>query len=499
MTLREIVIKYFIEVDKKSQRDAERSVDNFSNKAMAMLKSVAAGVTIKKLIEVADTYNTINNQIDSATESLADFADAQNIVLEASNATRTSYATMAGTIKTLVNSQNALFETTEKAAEYAELMTKAFRNTGMESSTAANYANSLAKSFLTGKVSAGTISTMMTEAPEILEYLADEMGITLQSVKAIGLAGQITARQMYEAITSHSGDIEATYKTLEITVKEATEVAKNKLGTALTRLNNELQFTQIIASTLMSVSDGVAKIIDKITEKVSTLKTDVGSIADSFGILAGFVGVFAKLFSISKGHGLLGAMGALSGASVGSIASIAGAIVLAITTVIKAIQKLKENESFLNRLKEFTSKIGQIIGKILTPLLKIVDAITDLLGKSLASELEHLLFILNNIADALEPLVDIVSFLLDGISQILDFFSFGAMSTANIAEVTKNYKVKTIGELTSAAKSGATINTTITNTFTGTDKEIQQKEAQIMNDSTDKLVRNLRTAVAYGG
>lgn len=504
MTVKDVVISFIFGVDKKSKKDADNQVEKFAKKAKNALRAIGAGLTVKKLIEIADEYNTINNQIQYATQNLVDQAQAQGMVLDAANATRTSYASMAGTIKTLINSQSNLFKSTESAAEYAELMTKAFRGTGMEANAAASYANSLASSFVTGKVSAGAIQNIMMQAPEILEYLAEEMGTTVQAVKAIGLAGQITARQMYEAITSHSADIEDAFSKLEITTREATQIAKDNLGTALTRLNNELEFTQTIAQFLIAGSQTLAKGIDKIAEWVGKLKEDVGSVADSVGVMATYGASFMAVMRV------LGA-GAKTTSWVALVAT------LVIDIVKKTFELLKNSERFKANLGNLMNALGKVLDGLLTPILRIINAITDIAAGPLGVAINAVVEALNICLEILSPILDMITDILNVTAELFDIINpfdkgdatfekvlnvFGGGSNNEIQKIIKNEisPIPTANSMVNTTNhSTMTSNVTITNTFNGGDKEIQLEERRVMDDAGDKLIRNLTTAMVYGG
>ena len=102
--------------------------------------------------------------------------------------------------------------------------------------------NAITNAFTTGRVSAGNFNTIMSASPNIVKYLAEHLKMTERQVKALGLAGNITAKQLYGALTANAEDISTAYKNTNLTISETLIVIRNEFGASTRQQGLQMRF-----------------------------------------------------------------------------------------------------------------------------------------------------------------------------------------------------------------------------------------------------------------
>ena len=374
MTIRDIAIAFGYEVDQKSEKKVEKSVKDLKNMAKSAFRAIGLGLSLVKANALVEEFTQVNQQLKNAVGEAENFADVQDKILQSANDARLSYAGMSTYVKGLMNSQNTLFGTVEKTAEFAELTTKAFKAAGANESTINSLNNGIKSAFTTGKVSAGTFQQLMESCPDSVEYLAEMLGISERQVKALGTAGAITSNQLYSAFAKNAGAIEKSFENTAFTITDAITNIKNKFGTWLYQFNDTLKITHTISKVMtraFSVIHGALKKVTAFVEKMNnklggaekTLKLIAAAGASLFVALKG-----AKILAFFKSLGVL-----LKGGSL-KFLLIAAAILAVVMIVEDFISFLKGNDSMFG---ELLTSLGIDADKTRESIKKFIGLVVD--------------------------------------------------------------------------------------------------------------------------
>lgn len=390
MTIRDIAISFGYEVDKQSEKKVEASVNQIKNMATNVLSTIGLGFSLVKLNKLTEEFTVINDRIKYATSGLKDQNAVQQKILAAANDSRTAYSAMATSVAGLLNTHNKLFSSVEGATNYATLMYKAFRASGKTDAEIQSLSSSLTSAYITGKVSAGQFSTLMNQMPRSVTYLSKTLGITEQQVKALGMAGALTAKQLYGAVMANANDIDNGFENVTLTISDALRRVRNQFGLWLAQFDKALGLTQSIAKSVIRVSNHVIGALSKVTAYLDRLAKRLGGTDRLLKLIAVTVGSFlvvAKAGSIVKFVKSIGQL--INAASVKIIAI--SALVLALALIVEDfIQFLKGNDNILEKLlkdagadtdkarKDIISAIGKIKSFIKDTISDIAPMLKDL-------------------------------------------------------------------------------------------------------------------------
>lgn len=451
MTIREIIISAGYVVDSQSAKTVENSIKGIKNFAVKTLGSIGIGFSLLKLNTLIEEYTLIEQKIKNATDGVLDQKDAQELLTKAAQACRSSYSDIATTVTGLLNSHNRLFTSVEKTTEFAELMHKAFRASGLSASETASLASSMTSAFSTGKVSASQFTQLMQKTPQVVKYLADTLGITELQVKALGTAGKLTSKQLYTALQENSDAINNSFGQVRLTVTDALTSIKSQFASWLYQLNDTYKITDKVAKLMLNVFTRVKSFVERCITNIEKLSSKLGGMENTLKlIVVGITSIKAaasglKLFSkIAAGTStiqkLAGAITAADGAAesgagsamglgsaiktVAAAAAKCGPWALLIAAIIAAtiiavedlVNFFKGNESVVGGLFK---KMGVDAAALKDKIANIVNAIKSIVGNVLQLIVQGLAQGAQVIGGVLAAAINIIVSILDKLMPMI--------------------------------------------------------------------------------
>lgn len=424
MTIRDIAIAFGYKVDKKTEKTVEKSITDLKNTAKAALGAIGVGLSLGKANALIEEFKQVNLQLKNAVGNSEDFAKVQNEVLGAANNVRVSYATMTSYAKGLMNSQNKLFSSSEKTLEFAELTTKAMKAAGANESVISSLNSGIQSAFETGKVSAGTFTTLMQNCPEVVSYLSKTLGVTEQQVKALGNAGAITSNQLYSAFTSNASAIDKAYSNTSYTVTEALTYIRNKFGMWLYQLDDTLKITHTISKIMMRAFSSIMNVLKKVTAWIEKVNNRLGGAEKTLKLFSILAGSLFATFNAGKILSFLGSLKGVLGLATGKVMLIVAAVALLALCVEDFFHFLKGNDSMFGEVlssmgidaEEVRNQLLGAFGDVKDSLFDLFDTLKNTLGvafeaikPSIKSIIELLVKTVVQVLPVLSKVISVVS------------------------------------------------------------------------------------------
>ncbi len=295
MTVNEFLISLGFQVNESSKKKAESGITEFKNFAKKAIGVIGISLSLSNINQLLEEWNQVNKVLNNVNTNLASAFDVQNYVTEAANACGMAYTSMADTINSIVRNSNSFLKTAEDAADFLTTANQLFQVSGMTTEQISSLDSALSSCFTSGFVSAGAFNTIMNESPELVSMLSEELGISEQRVKALGLAGEIQLTQLNKTLQDNAETIAEQYEALPMTISQAITEIKNMWGTWLEQLNETYGITDKIARFLVSAFKGVMGVLDSLVRGFEDLSDALGStqaavsaLATAFGVLWAF-------------------------------------------------------------------------------------------------------------------------------------------------------------------------------------------------------------------
>ena len=345
------------------------------------------GFSLVQLKQISEEFNGINDRIRDATRGMGEQSAIQQQILQAANASRTSYGDTAKFVGNLVQENKELFGSVEEAANYAQLTSKLFKAAGKSNEETAALQEAINKSFAKGKVDSETISQLLENAPEAVKLLEKELGVGKERFEEMASQGQISLFALKNAIVNNADTINASFNELDLNLSDALLNIRNQWGLWVDKVNSQYGLTKKLSaflvnffSKLLGWLDKAVAFIDKIADKVGGMENLLKLIAMAAGSIwlalnAGKILSFFKSF-----------VGLLSVANFHTLALVA-VIMLVALAIDDLIHFMKGDESvigdFFEEMGIDADAVRETIGGVISFLGSLISTIADLLGKGL--------------------------------------------------------------------------------------------------------------------
>lgn len=515
--------------EQKHQRELERTKAAYQEISSTIKSSVSRlvatlgiGFSLVQLKQISEEFGSINNQIRSATEGMGEQSEIQQKILQAANNSRTAYGDTAKFVGNLVQSNKELFGSVDEAAQYAELTNKLFRSAGKTSEQVAEMQEALNQSFARGVVDTETISRLLEESPEAVKLLEKEVGASKEKFEEMASSGELTVADLKNAFVNGADKINRSFAQVDMTISDALLNIRNQWGLWIAKIDKQYGLTKKLSEFLVSLFSKLMKWLDKAVSFVDKLSDKVGGMENLLKLIAMAAGSIWLALNASK---ILSFFKGLSG-----LLSIANLKTLALVAVILLIAlAIDDLIHFLNGdasvIGEFFEQMGidaddarETISKVIQTAIQLAKTV----GKVVWEVIKWLAEVVGAVVEGITAAIGAIGDLIDSIKEKWEWLKgtplgkFAGWAGEKIGEgmdwlqdaadkLTQNGTVATAARAETVAASagvgGSTNNITIKNdiqnTFNGSDREMQQKGAEMIgkaaDDSFDEAARGLAT------
>ena len=517
------------DAEQKHQRELEKTKAAYQGISSTIKSSVSRlvatlgiGFSLVQLKQISEEFGSINDQIRSATEGMGEQSEIQQKILQAANNSRTAYGDTAKFVGNLVQSNKELFGSVDEAAQYAELTNKLFRSAGKTSEQVAEMQEALNQSFARGVVDTETISRLLEESPEAVKLLEKEVGASKEKFEEMASSGELTVADLKNAFINGADEINRSFAQVDMTISDALLNIRNQWGLWIAKIDKQYGITKKLSEFLVSLFSKLMKWLDKALAFVDKLSDKVGGMENLLKLIAMAAGSIWLALNASKILSFFqGLSGLLSIANLKTLALVAVILLIALAIDdlihflngdasvigeffeqmgIDADQARETISKVINTAIQLAKTVGKVVWEVIKWLAEIVGAVVDGIMAAIGA--------IGNLIDSIKekwewlkgtPIGEFAGWAGEKIGEGWDWLQGAADKLTQNGTVVNAVQGQTVAA--SAGVGGSTNNVTIKNdiqnTFNGSDREMQQKGAEMMgkaaNDSFDEAAKGLAT------
>lgn len=261
-----------------SSKNAQTSVTGLASAtSMLSLKNIALGASfsymIKEGIKLSDTWTGLNSRLSLATKNTQEFTKAQKELFIISQDTRTSfsgtvdlYARMARSTESLKLSQEDLLK-----------VTAIINKTGLISGATAQQMDAgltqLGQAFSANRLGGEELNSVLEQMPRLAKAVADGMGIEVGALKSVAEQGKITAKVLFDAISSQGVLVDKEFEGISKTISQSMTQVEN----SLLKVIGQFSDTSGAASSLSDAVSSFSKNIDENTQGIVKFSIAAGA------------------------------------------------------------------------------------------------------------------------------------------------------------------------------------------------------------------------------
>ena len=276
----------------KTQQDNFNASANKMNGVVGTVTKLAgafAGIVgIKKLVsesdELASTMARLNNMNDGAQTTQQLF---ESIVTSANNA-RGSVSAMADVVAKFGNNAKGAFKNSAEVVKFSEIIQKQMKIAGASQEEASNSMLQLSQALGSGVLRGDELNSIFEQAPNLIQSIADYMGIPIGQIRQLASEGQITADIVKNAIMASADDVNERFESMPMTWGDVWQRMENNALVALQPVLDEINVLandsrmQSFANGFMDTMQITAAVLGNVLDVAAGIG---GFVADNWGVL----------------------------------------------------------------------------------------------------------------------------------------------------------------------------------------------------------------------
>lgn len=209
-------------------RKGSSDMDGLANKVMGLVGAYGSLQGVKKVLDLSDEYSQTNARLSMIADSQNDVASLQDKIFQSAQRSRASYSDTADMVAKLSLRTGDLFSNDEAIA-FAETVNKSFVIAGASQQEMASASLQLTQALGSGVLRGEEFNAIFEAAPNIIQTIAEHMGVTVGEMRALAADGQITADVIKEAMLGSAGDIDTTFQNMPYTWGQVWTTLQNVL------------------------------------------------------------------------------------------------------------------------------------------------------------------------------------------------------------------------------------------------------------------------------
>lgn len=239
-------------------RQGTNAVDSMADKITGMVSAYVGIQTVGKLVDLSDEYTQTTARLNMINDGLQSTADLQDKIFASAQNSRAAYLQTADVVAKLALRAGSVWESNEETIAFAETLNKAFVVAGASQEEMNSASLQLTQALGSGVLRGEELNAVFEAAPNIIQTIADYLGVSIGEIREMASEGQITADVVKNALLGSAEEIDTQFQSMPMTWEQVWTGAMNQLLYASQPL---LQFINLLAqnwSTLEPIVLGVA-------------------------------------------------------------------------------------------------------------------------------------------------------------------------------------------------------------------------------------------------
>lgn len=278
--------------------DEARDFKNSANQLQPVLRRMAgllaAAFSVREVEQASNSMVTIRNRLALVTDSSEELTQAQDAVFKVAQEGRQPLLDTAELYQRIATNADDLELSGSGVVDVVGLINKtlAISNTSGQAASAA--IGQLSQSFSSGVLRGEELNSVLEQAPALASAIAAGLGVTTGELRALGQDGQLTARNVVQALQSQGDAIDQQFQKIEVTARQAAQRFGNSITKIVGELDSAAGSSAAFADLLVNISqyldtgvltNGLITALSIWSETFATLGSDIATIGLDFDAL----------------------------------------------------------------------------------------------------------------------------------------------------------------------------------------------------------------------
>ena len=254
----------YITSNNRSIQAMNSHLHSLKSSALGLASAFVGGFAITSIINTADDWGQLAVRVESAVQSiggsLSDYEAAQERLLEISNRNAKNVEDSQELFIATASSMHDLGYATNETLDFIEAMSNSYTLNAVAADKVQSSIDTINKALITGKVSGKQWQQLMASTPNIASAIADSLGKDEKMIKSLGLSGQISMRQLADAMIKVKDETGKMADDMGFTGQDGKTIISNNFKHLIGEINRSLGATKKLADGLIFIADNINSI-----------------------------------------------------------------------------------------------------------------------------------------------------------------------------------------------------------------------------------------------
>ena len=251
----------YITSNNRSIQAMNAQLHSLKSSALGLATAFAGGFAITSIINTADDWGQMAARVKMAVTSVEgsvdNYQNVQKRLLEISNRNAKSITDSQELYIATASSMRNLGYSTNDTIDFIEAMSNSYTLNAVAADKVQSSINTINKAMITGKVTSKQWQDLMASTPNVAKALADSLEKDEVIIENLGLSGQISMRQLADAMIKAKDETGRLADDMGNTTKDGFTQISNNFGTLIGELNDSTGITRGLASGLKIIADNI--------------------------------------------------------------------------------------------------------------------------------------------------------------------------------------------------------------------------------------------------
>lgn len=270
---------------------------------------LGGALSAREVIQYADAWTNAGNRIRSVTDSLDEARAMQGALFAVAQDTRSSFSDTVDLYARLGQSSERLGLSQGDLLDLTTLVNQSIALSGASAQAAEGALTQLAQSFGLGQLRGEELNSVLSATPRLAKALADGLGVTVDQLKRMGEAGELTSQVVARGLLGQGEKIAAEYARITPTIAASFTVLNNEIGKLIGEQAESTGASRAMASAITLAARNV--------DVLAAALLGVGAVATA-RLLAGYIASLRVMVATQTAAAVTARTAALGVASLGT-------------------------------------------------------------------------------------------------------------------------------------------------------------------------------------
>lgn len=294
------------------------NADNLMNTIKGAVAAYATIQTVTKALDLSDTLTSTTARLNLMNDGLQSTQDLQNMIYLSAERSRGAYQATADAVSKLGLMAGDAFGSSEEIVAFMEQVNKQFTIAGTEAAGVEAAMLQLTQAMGSGVLRGEEYNSILEQAPNIIQAIADYMDVPKGQLKDMAAEGQITADIVKAAMFAAADETNAKFESMPMTFSQiwtsfqntalmAFQPVLNKMNEIAnsdafqTFVNNAIAGLSTVAGIALEIFDLLVSVAGVVADNWSWLSPIIYGVAAALAVYYGWQVAVNTIQAISKG------------------------------------------------------------------------------------------------------------------------------------------------------------------------------------------------------